>query len=258
MANSPTDNDLVVPRTRPTWVTSAIALPTRISATWRPRALSLGLMSAAPRRTRPTSILQTLMPNAPMPKNDPPPAPPRQKWSANRSLNFKTWILHKYPLGAATAPSAPPVAPTELASGVRLRKNVNSLSSGRDRRRSRPRSRDHRARYSGPTTPTAISTLPVSTAMPASLQHHVDPFNSWHQGLHRPCWTRSHTPGLRGRHPALLGHHRDDGPRLVLPAALRQLHRYREHQRPELPRSRTRPSSQRRRPHHRRSMPAMG
>jgi tyrosinase len=130
--------------------------------------------------------LQTLQPGGTMPKDNtpPPPAPPpppRLRWSANRSLNFKTWIQNNYPLGTAIVQPAVAL----LAGAVvpsRVRKNVNALLS--------PEITALTAAFNGiialdtsdPTNPNSYFNQAAIHGLPrAKCVHHQDPYNPWHR-----------------------------------------------------------------------------
>ncbi|MEA3054044.1 MAG: tyrosinase [Sphingomonadales bacterium] len=120
----------------------------------------------------------TLMPNAPMPPSDPPPAPQRDKWSANRSLNFKNWIMAGCPQGTATVQAGPAPMAASTAGG-RVRKNVNSLSAQEIETLTNA--------FNGimaldPSNPNSYMALAGIHGYPGNYcLHHVDPYNPWHR-----------------------------------------------------------------------------
>jgi hypothetical protein len=138
-------------------------------------------------KTNATNIyIQTLQPDGTMPKSDPPPAPPRAMWSANRSQNFKTWILNKCPLGNATPRSAKLLA-ASVAVPSRLRKNVASLSGDEIALlkaafegimaldSTDPGNQNAYFKQAG------IHWLPAIPGVPQHCKHHVDQYNPWHR-----------------------------------------------------------------------------
>lgn len=121
----------------------------------------------------------TLMPNAPMPANDPPPAPPRAKWSANRSLNFKNWVMAGCPQGIATVPTGASRMLAEAAVGGRVRKNVNSLSAQEIETLTNAFNGIMALDQSNQNSYMALAGIhgyPGNYCM-----HHVDPYNPWHR-----------------------------------------------------------------------------
>lgn len=184
MPAGPTDNDPIVPN--PTYMGYIRDCFTDDDVKHMAhKNIDLGTYDGV--KTNATNIyIQTLQPDGTMPKSDPPPAPPRPKWSANRSQNFKTWILNKCPLGTATPRFAKlPVA--AVPAPTRLRKNVESLNGNEKA--------SLKAAFEGimaldskdPSNPNgyfnqaAIHWLPVVPGVPQHCKHHVDQYNPWHR-----------------------------------------------------------------------------
>lgn len=115
----------------------------------------------------------TAPPSPTMPKDAP-------KWSAERSQTFKNWINTGFPMGSAT-PGPEPLAPVSADTpGVRLRKNVTTLSAGEVAKlkiaftalmAKDPAAADSYFKLAG------IHWLPT----PTWCKHHENAFQGWHR-----------------------------------------------------------------------------
>ena len=175
-STAPTDNDPVVPN--PTYMGYIRNCFTADDvAHMAAKNYDIGTYAGV-KKNAANIYVATLMPNARMPKDDPPPAPPRAKWSANRSLNFKTWFLNGCPLGTATVRAAATLM-AEPAAGGRVRKNVNSLSPAEIEALTRA--------FNGimalePSNPNSYMAVAGIHGLPGNYcMHHVDPYNPWHR-----------------------------------------------------------------------------
>jgi hypothetical protein len=124
--------------------------------------------------------IQTLQPDGPMPKDDPPPAPPRRKWSANRSANFKTWIINKCPLGVAASGAQNRVV--AAATSVRLRKNINNLADDEKELLKKAFAGIIAFDVSEPDNPNSYFNQAAVHGLPRmKCMHHRDQYNPWHR-----------------------------------------------------------------------------
>jgi len=110
------------------------------------------------------------------PNGDMPPEPDR-KWSAERSQTFRNWIMNKYPMGTAVAPTVAKLALATPAS--RTRRNVASLT---------PAEIDQlKTAFTGimardASDPTSYVALAGVHGLPQTYcLHHEDRFNPWHR-----------------------------------------------------------------------------
>jgi tyrosinase len=175
MATPPTDNDPIIPN--PTYMGYVRGIFTEDDINhMAPKGVDLSTYAGV--QGNATNIfLQTLQPDGPMPPAGYP------KWSANRSQNFKTWILNNYPLGAPEAPVALWKAALDAAPGVRVRKNVDSLHADEVTALTKAFEGIIALDTSDPNNPNGYYQVAGIHWFPVArqCQHHVQAYNPWHR-----------------------------------------------------------------------------
>jgi len=117
--------------------------------------------------------IHTLQPDGDMPPD------PARKWSAERSQTFKNWILNRFPMGTAPAPTEGAKPLVAAAVPTRLRKNVTKLGQ--------PEIDVLTKAFKGimakdPSDPNSYCALAGIHGLPQSFcLHHEDRFNPWHR-----------------------------------------------------------------------------
>ncbi|MDB5071712.1 MAG: tyrosinase family protein [Candidatus Eremiobacteraeota bacterium] len=171
----PADNDPVVPN--PTYMGYIRGIFTQDDIDhMAPKGVDLSTYAGV-KKNAINVYIQTLQPGGPMP-----PAP-YPKWSANRSLNFKAWIVDKYPLGTAEPHFAAFDAVAAPTAGARLRKDVNSLSADEIKTLKAAFQGIIALDASQPNNPNGYYQVAGIHWFPTDLycQHHVQQYNPWHR-----------------------------------------------------------------------------
>jgi tyrosinase len=174
MATPPTDNDPIVPN--PTYMGYVRGIFTQDDIDCMgPRGIDLATYDGV-KKNAANIYIQTLQPDGPMPLAN-------RKWSANRSQNFKTWVLNKYPRGTAEPQFAALKLDAASAAGVRVRKNAANLSSAEIAALTKAFQGIMALDSSDPKNPNGYYQLAGIHWLPDGkyCMHHVQPYNTWHR-----------------------------------------------------------------------------